>query len=218
MAEVATITTVVGALKVLPQVIEVGKDVWNELKARKEPKIELQNGIVNKTYYSQQFKFRISIPNGDKWRFWLPTPQYLLSFGLLFSSPGRDLPIMILSSDMVKLYRPSVSIVIEEVGTYTTIKEVVDVTLLGLEDMQQSVDKNNVHIYPEKSSAIIIASRPYYFETTLYLVQQLFIYAGRGYYVSSNYVPLSENSPEMWPDLHEIMNSFAIIKDTDKKR
>lgn len=221
MAEIATIMTVVGALKVVPQAIEVGKDIWNELKALKEPKIESQNGIINNTYYSKQYKFSISIPKADKWRFWTPTPQYLFSFGALFTSPGRDLPIVILSDNMVKLWRPLVSVVIEEVGTYTTVNEIVDLTLLGYkerEEMQVSVDKDNIHIFPEKSSAIIISSRPYYFETTLYQVQQLSIYAGRGYYVTAQYVPMSENSPAMWPDLHEIMNSFTIIKDADKKR
>jgi len=218
MAELATIETIVGALKVLPQVVEVGKDIWKEIKSFKEPKSEDLNGVVKNTYYSSQYKFNISVPNMDRWRFWKPTLPFLITHGQLLLAPGKDFPILILSNDFVKLWRPTVSVVIEEIGTYTTINDLVNVSLLSYAEMGVKVLKKNIHIFPEQSSAIIICTKPYVFETTLYNVQQFYIYSGLAYYISAMYVPLSESSPAMFPDLHEIMNSFTIIKDIPGKK
>ncbi len=110
---IGEISTAVGVLKLVPDVIQVGKDIWGKLTPPKQVESpDLKDGIVDQTFYSENHKFSISIPS-DEWEFWLPTPQFLASMGTVFTLPTRSMPIMVLSTQMIKLFRPNINVTTE---------------------------------------------------------------------------------------------------------
>jgi hypothetical protein len=201
------VMTVVGALKLLPEVVEIGRDIWKKLKPP-EQLAEGVEGVLGNTYYSDQHKFTMSMPD-DNWRFWKPTPQFIASFEVPF--PTRDTPIMILSKQVINLYRPNVLVTVEDVGSFTNINELTDITVQNFTKQGATIKADDVHVSSNTNSSVIIATRPFY-KATMYQVQQSYIYASKGYYVVASYVPASDKSPSLFGGLQDIMNSFKLIK------
>jgi hypothetical protein len=209
--ELAVATTAVGILKLMPEVIEVGKNIWGKLKPPEQLAIKKgQNGVSGKTYYSGNYAFAISIPD-DNWRFWEPSPQFKASFGLILAMPTRDIPILILSNQMIKIFRPFIIVLIEDVGSFTNIKEYTDFNVSTLTPQGFTINANDIHISLNNSSSAFIATQPYA-QGTMYQVYKTYIYASRAYTVVVSYVPISDESPQLFGGLQDILESFKLIK------
>jgi hypothetical protein len=208
------VSLILQGLKYVPEFVEVGKDIWKNLKSPAKLAVEgAQNGIKSNTFYSGDYMFQISIPDNN-WSFWQPTPEFIASLGVQFAMPVRAIPIMILSKNMVRLYRPMVNIVIEDVGSLTSVQELVAAQINMLQLQGYAVDKDSVKIEPKSNSAALIAKikSPVYQTTQIYNVLQLFLYAGRSYTLSATYSPLDASSPQLFGGLQDILNSFKLIK------
>ncbi len=209
--EMAVVTTAVGVIKLLPEVVDVGKSVWKKLKPPEELAINKgKDGVLGRNYYSGKYRFTISIPD-DKWQFWEPSPQFKASFGPIFAVPTRDIPILILSNQMVKLYRSNVVITIEDIGSFTNIQEYTDFTIELLKPQDYQISESDVHVSPQNNSSVFITTQPY-FNGTVYQVYKSFLYASRAYGVITSYVPISDESPQLFSGLQDIIDSFKLIK------
>jgi hypothetical protein len=210
----AIIPAILEGLKYTPQIVEVGKDVWKHLIAPEElTSAEGKNGIVGNSFYSSDYKFQISIPD-DSWRFWKPSPQFIASLGTMYTLPVRDVPIIIMSKNMVRLYRPMVVLTVEDVGSFTNVQELVAVNVYMLQSQGMMVDEQSVKISPNSNSAALIAvgKSPSDNASTAYAVMQIFLYAGKAYYINATYVPMDDKSPQLFGGLQDILNSFKLIK------
>ena len=208
---VGEIQTAFGILKLVPEAIQVGKDIWDKLRPpRQIESKDSKEGISDGTFYSEGHKFAISIPDNE-WEFWRPSDLFLASMGSAFAVPTRSLPIMILSKQMIKLYRPIVNVTIEAVGQYTNIDEMIQVSIIMLQSMGNSVDEKDIFIENDKQSGQIVSSQPY-FNDTLYQVQNCYLHDGIFYTITASYVPMSSYSNKLFGGLQEIMNSFKILE------
>lgn len=208
------VSVILEGLKYVPEIIDVGKDIWKRIKPPAQLRTyEDKNGVVDNKYVSGDYKFQISIPD-ENWRFWKPTPQFIASLGIFYALPVRDIPIIILSKNVVRLYRPTVMIVVEDVGPFTNIQEIVEITKNIMQNQGYTIDPGNIKISPDTNSAAIIAKmqNPFNYNTTLYNLQQIFLYAGKAYYITATYVPPDEKSPHLFGGLQDILNSFKLIK------
>lgn len=211
----AAISVILESLKYTPEIIDVGKDIWKRLKPPAELSTpDAKNGIVGNNFYSGDYKFQIAIPD-DNWRFWKPTAQFIASLGTSYSLPVRDVPIIIMSKNMVKLYRPMLVVTVEDVGSFTSIQDLVGVNEIMMQQQGFAVDANSVKISPNCNSAAFIgmAKSPLNNKVTIYNVLQIFLYAGRAYYLSASYIPVDESSPALFGGLQDILNSFKLIKE-----
>jgi hypothetical protein len=74
------VATAVGLLKVIPELIDVGKDIWKRLQPPEElARGKGREGVFGRDYYSDAYKFKMSVPD-DTWQFWKPTPQFVSGF------------------------------------------------------------------------------------------------------------------------------------------
>jgi hypothetical protein len=203
--------TAFGVLKALPDVVQIGKDIWKQLKPPKQLSGEqLEDGVLDQTYYSADYKFAISVPD-DQWEFWRPSSQFLAALGPMFILPTRAMPIVILSKQMVKLFRPTVNVIVESVGQYTNIDEMIQVSALLTRQADSSINDNDIHIDDVHQSGMIASSKPY-LQDTLYQVQQYYLQEGMLYTTTASYVPISSFSKKLFGGLQEIMNSFKLIQ------
>lgn len=205
------VETAFGVLKVIPDVVQIGKDIWKRLKPPEEVAAQPLDGVKDKTYYSADYKFAISVPD-DQWQFWRPSPAFLASMGTLFAVPTRSMPIVIMSRQMYKLYRPIVNVTVENVGQYTNIDEMIQLSVLLLQQAGISLAQENIHIDDAHQSGMIASSQQY-LRDTLYQVQQMYLCNGIFYTLSASYVPVSSFSKKMFGGMQEILNSFQIIED-----
>jgi hypothetical protein len=202
------IITIVGTLKLLPEIVEAGKQIWKSLRAPEQVS-KGKDGVSGDTYYSEQHKFKVSIPD-ENWRFWKPTPQFLSSIGATI--PTIEIPIVVISKNMVRLFRPNVVVTVDDVGTLINIEEVVAIGKEQLESQGATIDEENVIVSISNSSAVLIATSPYFGGETRYCVQQIYIHTGKAYTISANYVPVSDRSNAMFGGMQEILHSFQFIK------
>ncbi len=150
------IETVVGIIKAVPGIIDVSKNIWKKLTPPdKLPEGKVADGIFDKSFYSERYKFSISVPD-DNWRYWQPSPQFLAGMGPALSIPTRDMPIVILSKQMINLFRSNVSIMIEDVGSFTNINEVTDFTKQSSLDQGLEINGDDIHISPNSNSAVLV--------------------------------------------------------------
>ena len=205
------VATAVGVLRLLPEIVEVGKDIWKKLKPPEQLAMHKgRDGVFDRTYYSGQYGFTISIPDNN-WQFWKPTPQFMTGLGLLFAMPLVAVPIMVLSKQMVRLYRPNIIVVTEDVGPFINIDELANVVVQLLTSQGLEINKDDIHISSNTNSAVVIAKQPY-FQVTMYQVYQIYLYASRSYYVVTSYVPTYSESPSLLGGLQDIVNSFRLIQ------
>jgi hypothetical protein len=207
------LAVITAALDLTPKIVDVGKDVWKKLKPPDQlAKKTENNGISGNTYYSDDHKFQISLPDNN-WRFWLPTSDWLRTANL---SPTQAMPMMIFSNNMVRLFRPNVNIVVDDVGSNTNIKEITDLSVLTLQQSGFSLDENNIKIFPNTNSASVVAAVPWFknspYQATKYTVQLYYLYGSRAYFITASYVPVSDASPGLFGGMQDILNSFKIIK------
>ena len=210
----AIIPAILEGLKYVPEVVEVGKEVWKKLKPPMKLAVDgAQNGIKDNTFYSGAYRFQISIPD-DSWSFWQPTPEFIASLGLQFAMPVRAIPIMILSKNMVRLYRPMVTIIVEDVGPLTSVQELVGAQISGLQLQGYTVEKDSIKIELKNNSAALVAKieNPAVSTSQIYNVIQIFLYAGKAYTLSATYAPFDVDSPQLFGGLQDILNSFKLLK------
>jgi hypothetical protein len=207
------VETTFGVLKILPDVIQAGKDIWKHLKPPEQIlATHTQDGISENTYYSADYKFAISVPDQNQWEFWRPSPQFLSSLGSMFAVPSRAMPIVILSHQVIKLFRPSVNITVEKVGQYTNIDEMVQMSVLTIRQAGFNIEDTDVYIDNAKQAAVVGSSQPYLPGSTLCQAQQCYLRGGIFYTVTASYVPMSDVSKELFGGLQEIMGSFNLLK------
>lgn len=208
---VMEVATAVGVLKLLPELVEVGKDVWKKLRPVEKLAVPAtKDGISGKTYYSGRYRFTISVPD-DNWQFWEPTPQFIAALGPKFATPTVDVPVVILSKQVVRLFRPNIMVIVEDVGSLTNIDEIAILAAQNLISMDSKIGKDDLHISNNTNSAVLIATRPF-LKTTLYQVEQIYIYASKSYHVTTSYVPVSDDSPSLFGGLQDIVSSFQLIR------
>lgn len=208
---IGEIQTAFGILKLVPDAIQVGKDIWEKLRPPKQiESTDYKEGIADSTFYSEGNKFAISIPD-DEWEFWRPSAQFLASMGAVFAVPTRSMPIIILSKQMIKLFRPNVTVTTEAVGQYTNIDEMIQVTKMMLQSSGKTIDDKDIYIENDKQSGQIVSSQPY-LNDILYQVQNCYLHDGIFYTITASYVPMSSYSSKLFGGLQEIMNSFTILK------
>ena len=211
MINQTTFDLITGGIKLLPEVAEVGKDVWKKLREPEQlGRKNALNGITANTYYSGEYNFSISAPSNN-WMFWKPTPLYLATLGLAVG-PTADVPIIIISRNMVDLFRPNVVIIVEEIGDITNIEEITKFSIVQLQQSHCSVDKSNIRIDNGNNSSMMMTNKPYYNEFNMYQVHIIYLYSCKAFYLTASYVPQSKESPQMQGGLQEIMNSFKLIK------
>jgi len=210
--EAATIVTAVGLLKLLPEAVEVGKDVWKKLKPPEKLAMgKGHNGVFDRTYYSAEYGFTISVPDNN-WRFWEPSPQFVASLGPVFAVPYRVLPIIVLSNEMIRMFRPNVNVYLEDVGSFPTITQLMELTCEMLTNQGSQIKHDDIHISLSTNSGALITTSEYLSGSTMYSVLKMYIRASRAYYVSATYVPITDQSPEMFGGLQEVMNSFQFVE------
>jgi hypothetical protein len=202
--------TTIGVLKLVPDAIQVSKDIWAKLRPPKEiDPIDDKEGVVENTFYSESKKFAISIPNND-WDFWKPSPQFLASMGHIFAVPNRSMPIIIMSKSVIKLFRPNVNVIVEEVGNYTNIEEMMVVTKLVLQDQGFEINDDEVVINNTKQCGQMIFYQKY-LNSRMINVQNCYLRNGLYYIITACYVSMSDFSKSLFGGLQEIMNSFKIL-------
>ena len=209
----SVVKSILESLLYAPDMIDVGRDIWKRLKRPSElgePKTK--NGIVGNTFYSGKYKFQISIPD-DNWRFWEPTPQYIASLGTDYTLPNLDVPIIILSTNMIRLYRPIMFITVEDVGTFTSIQELAQLEKMSLETDGYLVDQENVKIQSRNNSAGIIATGGTYLQRQIVsCVEMIYLRASKAFYIQAHYVPDDPETPQMFGGMQDILSSFKLIK------
>lgn len=205
------IETVVGVLKTAPEIIDVTKDILKKLKPPEElAKPVGASGVSGKDYFSSQYGFSISVPD-DSWQFWKPTPNFILSMGVLFTMPWVDVPIIISSKNAIRMFRPVISIIVQDVGSYSNIGEFAEGYKQMLAGKGFSTTDENTHISMQTNSAVLVSTTDYVGHT-LYDVMQIYLHNGRVYNVEAAYVPVSDDSPAMFGGMQEILNSFKFIR------
>lgn len=207
---ITELQTTIGVLKLVPEAIQVGKDIWNKLKpAREIDPADETEGIVDNTFYSAGKKFAISIPNDD-WEFWKPSPQFLASMGPMFNLPNRSMPIMVMSKSLIKMFRPNVNVIVEEVGNYTNIEEMMIVNRIFLQSQGHVIEDNDIVIDSNKQCGQIVSMQDYLNSKLIY-VQNCYLNNGMYYTITASYVPMSDYSNKLFGGLQEIMNSFKVV-------
>jgi hypothetical protein len=208
-----TLSAIINGLKYVPELVDVGKDIWKHLKQPSQLAAPgAQNGIVGNTFYSGDYKFQISIPD-DNWRFWKPTPQYIASLGTAYALPVRDVPILILSKNMIRLYRPMVTVTVEDVGSFTNIQELVEADKIWFQNEGYSIEDEGIKVSTSNNSAALIGTgKSYNKKPVLCGVEQIFLHACKGYYVFADYVPADPESPQLFGGMQDILNSFKLVK------
>lgn len=207
---ITELQTTIGVLKLVPEAIQVGKDIWNKLKPPREIEAaDAREGIAGDTFYSASKRFAISIPNDD-WEFWKPSPQFLASMGPMFNLPNRSMPIMVMSKSLIKLFRPNVNVMVEEVGNYTNIEEMMIVTRLFLQSQGHAVQDDDIVIDSSKQCGQIVSMQDY-LSSKLIGVQNCYLNNGMYYTITASYVPMSDYSNTLFGGLQEIMNSFKVV-------
>lgn len=200
------------ALDLTPKVVDVGKDIWKKLKPPEQmARPAAKNGISDNTYYSEDYKFQVSIPDNN-WAFWKPTPQFIASQGMLFTLPTRDIPILILSKNVVKLYRPYIIIVVEDVGSYTNIDEITNYLSSTITAAGSSIIENGINISSKTNSSVLISTGNLSEKRKIYQVTQIYLHASKAIQLAAFYIPVSDDSPGLFGGLQDIMNSFKLIK------
>ncbi len=207
---IAELQTAIGVLKLVPEAIQVGKDIWDKIIPPKEiDPADNKEGVVGDTFFSENKKFAISIPS-DNWNFWKPSPQFLASMGYIFAVPSRSMPIMIMSKSVIKLFRPNVNVVVEDVGDYTNIEEMMIVSRLMLQSQGVTVNDSDIVIDSDKQCGQLIYYQQY-MNSKLVSVQNCYLNDGMFYTITACYVPMSDFSDKLFGGLQEIMNSFKLL-------
>lgn len=208
------ISLILQGLKYVPEFVEVGKDVWKKLKPPAKLAADgAQNGIRENTYYSGDYKFQISIPD-DSWSFWQPTPEFIASLGVMFALPIRAIPIMILSKNTVKLYRPMIYLIVEDVGSLVNVQEMVKASVNTLQLQGYIIEEKSIRYEPKSNSAAFMAKikNPSDNSIDVYTVIQVFLCSGKAYTLNASYAPYDTNNPQLFGGMQEILNSFKLIK------
>jgi hypothetical protein len=205
-------TLAVGMLKIAAEAVDVGKDIWKKVKPpetlAKGKEIE---GVLDRDYYSDTYKFKMSVPD-DTWQFWKPTADFKNSFlGGAMALPTKDMPVVVLSRQLMNMMRPYVQVIVEDIGSFTSVSEVLAFEKQVSRLLDWQVKDEDVHVYEGATSGILVKSQPF-LEKRLFQVEKVHLYRGRAYYLLASYVPASEELTALPGGLQEIMNSFQLIK------
>ena len=205
------IATMVGVLKVLPDIVDAGKVLWKKLVQPEKLAIGPdQDGVIDRTYFSGPYKFALSVPD-DNWRFWKPSAEFRAGIGPMLATPYRDMPIMVMAKQMIRLFRPNVNVVVEDVGTFATLTEIMLINKQIIQRQGGMIDPNQTHLSDDGNVGIVVASQSY-FDAPLYQVFVVYLRAGRTYTLIASYVPMSDDHPVLFGGLKEILDSFRFIE------
>jgi hypothetical protein len=200
---VAAIELIIEGLKYAPEVEEAAKGTWRNLWQARVP-----NGIVGTTFYSAQHKFKISVPDLHDWIFWKPTPEYLATIDSTCLWPTYDLPVMILYKGLIKLYRPTIYVAVQEVGQ-TPIEDFVESEKAALQYSHYKFDDKSIKIASNYFSGGLLGTSD---SDSTCVLEQIFFHACKGYFIRAFYVSDSADMVRPPQGLREVMNSFKLIK------
>jgi hypothetical protein len=204
------IQTEFGELVPWPDYIDEHIVEWDALDRPFQAEENPSHGTKGNIYYNNDFKFSISKP-GDDWYFWRPTTAFKVSMGPLFNVPGRSMPIMILSRRAYDLFRPNISVTVEDVGQQTNIQELIELNLLVPKALGVNAEGDmDVRIGDDSTSGLIGYTTDK-FGKTLCIVQHCYHRNGRFYTITATYVPISSENKKPYGGLQEILNSFKLL-------
>ena len=205
-----------GVIKAIPDVMKAGQILWEKLKP--PPKAIAEDptdGISGNTYYSHDYKFAISIP-GDDWWFWRPSIAFLLTMGPAFNRPTSGTPIVIFSKQVINLFRAHIVITVEEVGQYTNIREMIDLSCLLFAGSGITIDAADIVVDETNQSAMVGFTQPMALGNILCTVIHCHLFNGSLYTLTAMYAVTSNNNKKPSGPLQGIFNSFKLIHDGDE--
>jgi len=195
----------------LPDYVDAHHLDWNALGRPHQAEEHPSHGIKGNTYYNNDFMFSISIPS-NVWYFWQPTTAFKITLGPMASVPGRSMPIMILSRQAHDLFRPNISVTVEDVGDFTKFEEMIKLSILLTEAAGANVDREkDVRIDDEHNSGLIGFTQPWHSGKTLCTTQRCYLSKGRFYTITATYVAISSENKKPCGSLQEILNSFKFL-------
>lgn len=171
-----------------------------------EPTPQATTGIQNTTYTDTEHGFKISWPNNQEWTADLDIGR---QFARNMAMPATvDIPIAIISNEVVDNFRPNVNVVVEKVGQmgieeYIALSE-QNLLAQGWEVLSSSVDA--------KTNGGVIVLMNNMFGNELYQFQRYAMGNGKAYVVTASQVPQGDLTQGLKDDLASIINSFRVIK------
>ena len=114
---------------------------------------------------------------------------------------------------MIKYYRPTITVTVEDVGSFTNMQELIESDKIWYRTNGYTVDDKGIKISNSNNSAAIIATGAFYnLKPVLCSVEQMFLHAGMSYRMVADYIPADPASPQLFGGMQDILNSFKIIK------
>jgi hypothetical protein len=191
--EVITADTPVGKVEVSSVQVKLGS-----------PPVE---GIQASTYISRQYGFQISWPDGTNWRASDTLGRALAQkMGL---PPTVDIPIVILSTQLVEGFRPNVNVEVEDVGNNETANQYMDVSVQSMKKMGWVILSSSVDEATQGGLLVFLNTSA---GNHLYQFQRYAISHGRAYVVTASQLPPEDLlSQELREQLRSILNSFRLV-------
>lgn len=204
-----------GIIKAFPDAIKAGQVLWDKLKPTPKAIVDHPtDGILGNTFYSDDYKFAISIPSDDWW-FWRPSIAFLLTMGPAFNRPTSGTPIVIFSKQVINLFRSHIMITVEEVGQYTNIREMIDLSCLLIRGSGITIEEADIILDESNQSAMFGFTQPMPFDNVLCTVMHCHLVNGSFYTLTAMYAVTSNKNKKPSGPLQEILNSFKLIKEED---
>lgn len=165
-------------------------------------------GIKDTTYVNTKYDFQISWPNNQDWT---ADEELGRQFAQNMGMPATiDIPIVILSNNLIDDFRPNVNVVVENVGQMQ-IEEYVSLTKQNL--LQQGWDVLSTSVDPETNGGVIVLiNNMLGAGNELYQFQRYAMGNGNAYIITASQVPQADLSQGLKDDLASIINSFRLIQ------
>lgn len=170
------------------------------------PEPQATTGIRNTTYTDTQYGFQISWPNNREWTADQDIGRQLL--GNMALPATVDIPIAIISNNVVDNFRPNVNVVVEKVGQMG-IEEYIELSKQTLRAQGWQLLSSSVDSATNGGVIVLINNS---FGQDLYQFQRYAMGNGNAYVVTASQVPQGDLTQGLKDDLSSIINSFRVIK------
>lgn len=170
---------------------------------------QARTGIQNTTYVNTDYDFQISWPNNQDWT---ADEEIGRQFAQNMGLPATvDIPIAIISNNIVDNFRPNVNVVVEKVGQMP-IEEYVALTEENL--LQQGWEVLSTSVDPDTNGGVIVLINNMLGPgNELYQFQRIAMgNNGNAYVITASQVPQGDLSQGLKDDLASIINSFRVIQ------
>lgn len=194
-------------LKLAPDLIEAGKGIFTIVHNDDD---KLMDHGDETRFYSKKLGFTISWPK-KHWQFWKPTPDVGTASGFP-NMPTRSIPVILLSDVVIRGFRPTVNIVVEDIGPIMNVQDVIQCTISQYKMAGIYIRPEDVKILDDKSNGVMIVRSPTPMGDILFQVLKIHIYNERAYYITASQTIQPGSSEGLSGTSQQIMNSFALIK------